>query len=90
MSNILKRKSNRYVVQTYTSWTEPQYETHIANSPQELKEISQNSEKVEAVYLLGKEITYAKHKNQTSLTQKATLTIYDGYKNSNERLAALL
>ncbi len=76
-------KAQSYVVQTYTSWTEPQYQTHIANSPQELKEIAQNSEKVEAVYLLGKEISYAKRRNQN-------LGTFDGYKDSNERLVALL
>lgn len=87
---VTKRKAKRYVIQTYTSWMEPQYQTHIANGPQDLKEITGNSDRVEAVYLLGQEITYAKRRKQNLRTANSTIASFDDYENSNERLAALL
>jgi hypothetical protein len=95
---IARQTPQRYVIQTYSSWTEPQYETHIANNLQEVKEISDNSEKVEAVYLLGKEITYSKNKrslgatksSKEKLSRPSLRSSLDGYANSADRLVALL
>jgi hypothetical protein len=65
--NFKKNPYQRYVVQTYCSWTEPQFETRIAHSLKEVKEIADNVDKVEALYLLGKEISYAKNRNKDLL-----------------------
>jgi dsRNA-specific ribonuclease len=51
-----KTALQRYVVQTYCGWTEPQYETHIAEGPEKVKEIALNVESIEAIYMLGKEV----------------------------------
>jgi hypothetical protein len=89
-----KTQSQHYVIQTYCSWVEPQYQTHIAKSLREVKEISDNVEKVEALYLLGKEISYSKNRRASAKTQISktayTRNNLDGYVSSADRLVALL
>lgn len=52
---IKKETTKQYVVQTYTQWTEPQYETTICTLAQ-LTELQKQVGEVEAIYELGKEV----------------------------------
>lgn len=57
-----ERKSNKqtnqeqlYVVETYTSWTDPKHQTEICTLA-ELKELQKHVDEVEAVYELGRKV----------------------------------
>lgn len=49
------KQAKLYVVQTYTSWTEPKYQTEICTLA-ELKELQKHVDEVTAIHELGKEV----------------------------------
>jgi len=50
-----KNNTKQYVVQTYTGWREPQYETHVVDQ-EGLLEVQKYAEEVLTIHELGKEV----------------------------------